>query len=528
MKIWVYLYASIATFLWVAISYVNCQAALYGQFDFIGYSGVSSMHATLSPMTYKVLFIERVELSTNVNLNGKPTYSVEFDLATSEIRPLTTLSNTFCSAGSYLPNGTVVNLAGAEAKQGVVQGFNQIRLFNPCNNGTCDWHNDVYTLLTNRWYPTVEQLSDGTLFIIGGSTSGVSVNNDTINEPTFETYPSITGTKPVPFQFLKDTLPHNLYPCVHLLPDGSLFILANTNATILDTTTWKIKSTLPKIPGPPRNYPLTGGCTLLPLDPSNNNQPEVLVCGGGNNNDSNTLKNVKGEFTCGRISPLSNNPTWEMESMPFSRVMPDITMLADGTVLILNGCNSGTAGFNKCSDPVLTPVLYNPKAPAGSRFTKMQSPSYIPRMYHSIALSVPSGQVLVSGSNPNNNPSGAGPFPTEFRVELYSPPYLFTGVPQPQIILAPDSLKYGQSFEIEYKAFSGTHKVTANIHNPGFVTHSTHMSQRLVWLEITSSDNGKLSLKAPANGAIAPPGPYLLRVLDNGVPSNSTWIMLSK
>ncbi|CAG8743619.1 17394_t:CDS:2, partial [Dentiscutata erythropus] len=507
--------------------YVNCQIAKYGQWDLVGDSGVSSMHAVLSPMTSKILFIDRVELSTRVNISGKLTYSVEYDLDTNEIRPLTTLSNTFCSAGSYLSNGTVINLAGADATEGITQGFNQIRMFNSCNNGTCDWKN-AGTLLTKRWYPTVEQLSDGTLFIIGGSVKGVYVNSEKINEASFETFPSITGTTTVPFPFLNETLPYNLYPCVHLLPDGSLFILANQKAIILDTTTWKIKVTLPDIPGPSRNYPLTGACTLLPLDFSNNYQPEVLVCGGGINiNNSTELNDVKGDFSCGRIAPLSNNPTWEMESMPFGRVMPDITILADANIMILNGCYNGTAGFNKCSDPVLTPILYNPKAASGSRFTIMQ-PSYIPRMYHSIAISIPSGQVLVSGSNPNSKPSSVGPFPTEFRVETYSPPYLFTGVPQPEITLAPNSLIYGQSFEINYKAYSGTHKVIAKLHNPGFVSHSTHMSQRLVLLEITASDDSKLTLTAPANGSIAPPGPYLLGIVDNGVPSESIWIMLSK
>ncbi|CAG8510251.1 17557_t:CDS:2 [Racocetra fulgida] len=476
MKIWFYAYASVVTFFWVATKLVNCQAAITGQWDFVGHSGVSSMHAILSPNTNKIVFIERVELTTNVTINGKPTYSVEYNLDTNEIRALTTLSNTFCSAGSYMKNGTILNLGGAEAQKGFAEGFNRVRLYNPCDDGTCDWQNDVNNLNAKRWYPTVEQLADGSLFIIGGSTQGAAVNNATINVASYEIYPSAPGETSIPLQFLVDSLPNNLYPCVHLLPDGTLFIMANQKAIVYDVISRQIKTNLPDVPRAARNYPLTGASSILPLDSSNN--AEILVCGGGNQiSPSKTV----GEFSCARISPTSSNPTWEIEEMPFGRTMPDMTILADGTILILNGCNNGTAGFNKGSDPVLTPVIYNPKAPAGSRFTKMQ-PSYIP----------------LSGSNPNNKPNVDGPYPTEFRVETFSPPYLFTGVPPPKIQQAPKDLKYGQSFDINYVAYSGTRKMTVNLHQP-----------------------------APAGGAIAPPGPYLLNILDNGIPAKAAWVMLS-
>ncbi|CAG8724556.1 1502_t:CDS:2 [Cetraspora pellucida] len=521
MKICLYIYASVVTFFWITTRLVNCQAALRGQWDFVGYSGVSCMHCILSTNTNKAIFIERVELSTDVEKDGKPTYSVEYDLDTNEIRPLTTLSNTFCSAGSYLPNGTIVNLAGAEAGKGFSEGFNRIRLFNPCDDKTCDWQNDVYNLTENRWYPTVEMLADGTLFIIGGSSKGAGVNNATINVPSFEIYPSAPGAKPIPFQFLVDTLPNNLYPLVHLLTNGNLFILANQKAIVYDVTSQQIKINLPDVPRAARNYPLTGASVLLPLDSSN--KSEVLVCGGGNKISSTQ---TVGEISCARISPMSSNPSWEIEEMPFGRLMPDPTILADGTVLILNGCYEGTAGFGKGKNPVLTPVLYNPKAQAGSRFTIMQ-PSYIPRMYHSVAMTMPSGQVLVTGSNPNRTPMFTGPYPTEFRVETFSPPYLFSSVPQPKIQQAPKNLKYGQSFEIEYVAYSGTRKITANFLNPGFVTHSIHMSQRLVWLDIIKLEDNKLSVMAPAGSTLAPPAPYLLHIVDNGIPSKAVWVSLS-
>lgn len=49
-------------------------------------------------------------------------------------------------------------------------------------------------------------------------------------------------------------------------------------------------------------------------------------------------------------------------------------------------------------------------------------------MYHSSALLMPDGTVLVSGSNPNINLATTGPFPTEFRLQTFYPAYTTWGV----------------------------------------------------------------------------------------------------
>ncbi|CAJ0830530.1 12787_t:CDS:2 [Entrophospora sp. SA101] len=486
---------------------VNAQTAKLGQWDFVGDSGISTMHGILSPNTNKVLFIERAQQITKVTINNKPSFTVEYDLDTNQYRALTTISNTFC----------------AEAEKTTVQGFNSIRLFDPCDDGTCDWKEYGYKLAKNRWYPSVEQLADGSLFILGGSNVGTAENDGKKNVPSYEFYPP--RGDPVDFPFLVETLPYNLYPSVHLLPNKNLFIMANKASIILDTTTWKTAK-LPDIPGPPRHYPLTAGTTLLPLSPDNNYDPEVLVCGGSNRNPK-VINDGYGEKSCGRISPLSANPKWSMEDMEYGRIMPDIVLMADGNTLILNGCSRGIAGFDIGKDPILVPVIYKPNGVKGSRMETMQ-PSYIPRMYHSIAFTIPSSQVLVSGSNPNSKVTETSAFPTEYRVEIFSPPFLFTGLPQPEITNAPKTLKYGQKFQIDVTIYKGDNKpkITSNLLNSGFVTHSTHMSQRQIFLEVVehNENTGKLTLKAPPGSGVAPPGPYLLFVVSDGVPSVGVWV----
>ena len=62
---------------------------------------------------------------------------------------------------------------------------------------------------------------------------------------------------------------------------------------------------------------------------------------------------------------------------------------------------------------------------------------------------------------------------------------------------------------------------------PGSVTHAFDMDQRLVGLNFTVG-NGVLNTTAPPNGSIAPPGYYLLFILNSaGVPSLASFVQLS-
>ncbi|KAG0054912.1 hypothetical protein BGZ83_010137 [Gryganskiella cystojenkinii] len=367
----------------------------------------------------------------------------------------------------------------------------------------------------------------------------------------------------------------------HLLPDGNLFLFANKKAILFSTKTWSVIKNYPELPGPPRNYPLSGGSVLLPLRPENNYEPEVLICGGATDFSSR----AKSQDNCGRIKPLAKHADWIMEPMPLGRMMPDLTLLHDGTVLILNGAHRGTAGYGRARDPVLSPVRYQPWDDASSvtRFT-VQNPSYIPRLYHSVAMPVLDGRVMVAGSNPNANTAEWGQFSVEYRVEMFTPGYLFTDIPRPllkvdatlsrsisrpnaalsvpQVQAANQSPERGQGdgstyenvimfdnlFEVEVEFYggawtesqvitptSGPSKIQVNLLNGGFVTHSTHMSQRLVGLEIVgyvanrqdSKAFNRLRVKGPRDGALTPPGWYQMSVVENGVPSEGVWVRVA-
>jgi hypothetical protein len=196
-----------------------------------------------------------------------------------------------------------------------------------------------------------------------------------------------------PMDILVKNQPYYMYPFVHLLCDGNLFVFVSKACQIFNVGSNTIVQELPDLPGDYRTYPNTGGSVMLPLSSSNDWQPDIIICGGGAYQDITSPTDP----SCGRIQPLSANPTWEMDSMPEGRGMVEGTLLPDGTVLWLNGGNRGAQGFGLMSDPTLEALLYNPALPLGQRWNTLAS-STIARLYHSVAVLLLDGTVLIAGT----------------------------------------------------------------------------------------------------------------------------------
>ena len=102
------------------------------------------------------------------------------------------------------------------------------------------------------------------------------------------------------------------------------------------------------------------------------------------------------------------------------------------------------------------------------------------------------------------------------QTEIYSPPYLFKGT-RPTITSAPTNVAYGQSFFVQTPDAAAISKVTMlRLSSP---THAFNMSQHISTLSFSQAPGG-LNVVAPSGGTAAPPGPYLLFILNgSGVPS---------
>jgi hypothetical protein len=112
----------------------------------------------------------------------------------------------------------------------------------------------------------------------------------------------------------------------------------------------------------------------------------------------------------------------------------------------------------------------------------------------------------------------------EYRTELFSPPYLFKGA-RPIITSSPSQAGYGQGFVVATPDASTITKV-ALIPQPT-PTHAYNSNSGYVPLTFSQTSGG-ITVTGPANANIAPPGMYMLFVVNaNGVPSVASWIHVS-
>ncbi|RIA85969.1 Copper radical oxidase [Glomus cerebriforme] len=520
----------------------QAQQAPLGKWDIVGDSQVAAMHIVLA--SYKDIYIiDKLEVNKIKQANGNPAISAIYDIETNQVTPLDLTTDTFCSAGSFFGNGTLFHGGGAENGLGYNPGYQTARFITPTDPNP-NWIELPDGLVTDRWYPAMATLPSGDVLIMGGALKGTGKNNANFNNPTYEIW-SAGGPpqpQPVQFPFLVDTMPFNLYPFVHVMPNFEnkqlIFVFANTQGVLFDLGTNTAVSKTPVLPGGVRSYPLSGNSILLPLKPSLNYKPTVMICGG------NTVMEITSPAiaSCGRIDPTDPNAQWEMDNFGGTgRVMPDSVLLPDAKVLYVNGAGTGFAGFHRGTkdnplylndNPTLTPFIYDPET---KEWNTNLVPSTVPRLYHSVATLVSDGRVFVTGSNPQPNVEVGTKFPTEYRVEMFTPPYLQTGLARPIINSVAGfttlntqriDVTYQQSVEVKITKGQTNSFITAAIIHHGFVTHSQSFSRKYVMLNVKSAqfdpndnNNLTLNLEMPPNPSILPPGPSYLYILDNGVPA---------
>lgn len=366
---------------------------------------------------------------------------------------------------------------------------------------------------------------------------------------TYEYVPPKGQTNPTatPLALLDETTDldeNNLYPFVHLSTDGNIFIFANNRAILLNLEKNEVVLEFPTLQGGSRNYPASGMSALLPIKLHVDNAEvipaEVMVCGGAKP-DAYAAAG-KGNFfpalqDCARIQITKPGAKWKKETMPSPRVMGDMLILPTGKLLLLNGAKKGTAAWEYADEPNFVPVLYDPDGLRGKRFKQLK-PTQIPRMYHSSSAVLPDGDVLVAGSNTNAGYNFKAKFPTELRVERFSPPYLAPELDKhrPAIVEASSTKRFTYrqrvmfQFELDVEeVYKADLKVTMLA--PPFTTHGYSMNQRMLILgkvEVRDVLPGvkRVVAVAPPSSVIAPPGYYLVSLVYRGVPSKSMWVQI--
>ncbi|KAL3512678.1 hypothetical protein ACH5RR_025395 [Cinchona calisaya] len=475
--------------------------------------------------------------NTHVDQDDRSCYahSVEYDILSNKIRPLVSLeTDTWCSSGSILSDGTIIQAGGNG------DGSRRIRQFKPCDNGKCDWKQMNSSLSDMRWYASSLLLPENDQIIVVGGRRTF----------TFEFVPKLHSRgKSFDLPFLHRTYDkngggNNLYPILHLSSDGNVFIFANRDSILFNYKRKKVVKTFPRIPvDGSRSYPSTGSSVILPLDHKNGfHKVEVLICGGAVQGAyaaaSEKGKFLKGLRSCGRMVITGNRHKWKMENMPGPRLMSDMLILPNGHILIINGAKRGCAGWDNAASPALQPYLYKPKKSLGRRFTVLRA-TKIARMYHSSAILLPDGRVLVAGSNPNRRYEFKNvKYPTELRLQAFVPDHLdrkFDHLRPHNVTIYTSSGKenvgYGGEFGVNFllRRKLNSKNVGFNVYAPPFTTHSLSMNQRMLRLrckKMAKEENGwvKAVVEAPPSANVAPAGYYLLTVVNGGIPGRSQWI----
>ncbi|KAL5704926.1 (methyl)glyoxal oxidase [Ranunculus cassubicifolius] len=513
-------------------------------------TGVVAMHMTVTRHNTVLLFDQTSAGPSEYNFQRSPdgrqcsglprslsdpacsAHSVEYHIGRNSIRPLTLQTDTWCSSGSFLSNGTLQQTGGYG------DGIRRIRYFEPCSTSRCDWRESRSSLADNRWYATNVALpeKDSTIVVGGLRTFTYEfVPKRTSNEGSFY-LPLLHQTNE------EDQHGNNLYPFVHLSADGNLFIFANRDSILLNYRQNMVVKTYPQMPGRgSRNYPSSGSSVMLPLDHADGFQNvEVLVCGGsvsGAYREARRNNFVGGLQTCGRMMITGNVHDWTIEQMPEPRLLNDMLILPTGHILIINGAKQGSAGWNNAVNPSLQPYLYEPKKQRGNRFSVLRS-NKIARMYHSSAVLLPDGRVLVAGSNPNNRYAFRNvSYPTELRLQAFVPYYMGHNYDHSRpndvsvhYAKGAFGVHYEEEFQVRFSLNERpSNSVEFNVHSAPFATHGISMNQRMLKLRHTSmarERDGRFTamVQAPPSPNVAPSGYYMLTVLNGGIPSTSCWV----
>jgi hypothetical protein len=330
-----------------------------------------------------------------------------------------------------------------------------------------------------RWYPTVTTLADGRVLVLAGQDeSGVDVAEPEIwNGSGWSALPSATQAMP-------------FYPRAFVAPNGLVFYAGELpQSAYLDpagSAGWTpVASSL---------YGRRDYGTAVMYRPG-----EVLIVGGSDPPDG--MPTASAEI----IDLNAGAPAWRYTgSMASPRRHLNATLLPDGR-LVVTGGTSG-AGF---SDPIGGVHAAEVWDPATGAWTGWAS-NAVTRVYHSTTLLLPDGRLLHAGSGDGAN------LPRELSAELFTPPYLLRGA-RPLIASAPTTLSYGGSEQIDTPD-AGRVTAVSLVRLPS-VTHAFDQNQRFVPLTFVRSAGG-VRVDAPPSGAVAPPGDYMLFLVDgDGVPS---------
>ena len=405
--------------------------------------------------------------------------------------------NIFCAGFAHLPNGNILVAGGT--KNASLDGLVQTHIF--------DWKTETWSRGSNmaagRWYPSVTAMANGELSIIGGGSERAEVYQ---TNGAIRSLPGFTNT----------LYGGRIYPFMGSRPDTLLQLYGpyNTMHSVDTAGGGVVTGTAAR----DSRYRLYGSFATYDIG-------KTLVIGGGSLNEEGTTNSPTRSTvildTNTGLVPTVTNTTW----LPVRRIFHNATVMADGTVLVTGGLTS-KARYAGSPNAIRSAIVWNPANPGW----KTLSSANRVREYHSAATLLPDGRVLTGGGGACGGCMESGYL--EKNIEYFSPPYLYKNdgsgalASRPVIAAAPTAISINSAFTV-------TSDQAATIAKIGIVglsdtTHSVNQGQRYVPLKFTISGT-TLNVTGPPTGGVAPPGYYMLFIVDSsGVPSIAKMVQVAK
>jgi hypothetical protein len=463
---------------------------------------INPIHAALG-RTGKVLFFAgsgndptNFQNSSQGSLIFDPTNNSFSSIIPIPKRPDGSVIDVFCAAHSWRVSGRLLVCGGT---------LQYDPFFGETATFAFDFTSQTWLTASSmnegRWYPTCVTLANGKVFSI----SGYEVNGD------LSVNPEIFSGGSVGWSLFSQTTPgaYPLYAHLFLLDNGKLFYtgaqLGGNNAVRPSVLTlpaaFNQQITAQVVNGlQQEEFGDQSASVILP--PAQDQK--IMIIGGASNGQATTRTAIV-DFKSATPSYVTKAP------LANARMHHNAVILPDRTVFVCNGSRV-SEDVNQSN---LAPEIYNP---ATNTWTVLSndSPTINGRVYHSVALLLPDGKVLTAGGNPIR-----GQY--QKKVEIYSPPYI--AQTRPTIGTVPATIRYNQTITIQTPQAASIK--WAELVRPMSTTHGLDTDQRLVDLPITARNASSVTVSVTNNANIAPPGYYMLFLVNNNnVPSVATWVLL--
>jgi hypothetical protein len=418
----------------------------------------------------------------------------------------------FCMGQAPLPNGNILLAGGtlrydiaADNCNGKWHGLKSAYEFNWSTNRLTK----VASMKHGRWYPTCVTMADGNVMVTAGydeygddnrlveiynsSSKTWSVRAAQSGGSTYTVgatsagrcsgagSPSYSGAAP-------NLL---LYPRMHLMPSGNIVVASMLDDIRLwnrSTGSW---STLGLSSPSYRHY---GTSVLLPLNNMITEKGKILIVGG-----SPTFSDPATAI-CQVLDFNTGNPSIRtVGSLRYGRKYLAPVILPDGRVVVFGGVAQGA------SDPRYVPEIFNPST---ETWTTLPAAS-VPRVYHQVALLLRDGRIWTAGGTPTRTT-------WELRTEFFHPGYY--SATRPSISGTVTVGPYGGSIAIPTSNASSISRATL-VKLPD-TTHHYDSNMRCLALAVKSRTSSSVTVGAPLNANLAPPGYYYIHLINSSaIPS---------